>query len=50
MEPYEDEMLALLDDDYIGDELTMEDLRNGYSAFIEDERSEQQEETVAMEL
>jgi hypothetical protein len=34
------EVFELLFDDYIGDELTMEDLEQGYSAFLEDEKSE----------
>jgi hypothetical protein len=50
MEPYEDEMLTLLDGEYIGDELTIEDLRSGYSAFVEDEKLEPREEIVAAEL
>ena len=50
METFANDMLALLDDDYIGDELTIEDLQNGYSAFLEDEKSEQRESLVAMEM
>jgi hypothetical protein len=34
------EVFELLSDDYIGDELTMEDLQQGYSAFLEDEKLE----------
>lgn len=50
METYANDMLALLDEDYIGDELTIEDLQNGYSAFLEDERSESPESLVVMEM
>ena len=39
MEQETSELLDLLNDEYIGDELTAEDLRSAYSAFLEDERS-----------
>jgi hypothetical protein len=40
MEQFANDLLDLLDDDYIGDELTIDDLKNGYVAFLEDEKLE----------
>jgi predicted nucleic acid-binding Zn-ribbon protein len=50
MEETANELLEALTDDYIGDELTMEDLRNAYSAFVEDEQQESSRPGVAVEL
>ena len=36
MNPFENTTDTLLGDDYIGDELTREDLEWGYAAFLED--------------
>jgi hypothetical protein len=38
MEHFANDLLELLDDDYIGDELTIDDLKNAYAAFLEDEK------------
>jgi hypothetical protein len=43
------DLLELLSDDYIGDDLTIEDLRSAYSAFLEDEKSEL-EGLIALDL
>lgn len=43
--PYD--MLDPILDEYIGDELTWEDLQRGFSAFIEDQQAE--EEQILME-
>jgi hypothetical protein len=40
------DLIAPVIDEYIGDELTLEDLRTGYSAFLEDEQSESHELAV----
>ena len=40
MEPFANDLLAMFDDDYIGDELTLDDLKNAYAAFVEDEKLE----------
>ncbi len=34
------ELLSALADEYIGDDLTLEDLRSAYSAFLKDEEEE----------
>lgn len=34
------DLLSALTDEYIGDDLTLEDLQNGYSAFVKDEEEE----------
>lgn len=49
MEPNADDMLGLLDDEYIGDDLTVEDLRSGYSAFVEDQASEGHTDAAPLE-
>jgi len=41
------DLIAPVMDEYIGDELTVEDLQKGYAAFIEDEQSESLEFVVA---
>lgn len=40
MDALEYDTTAPVVDEYIGDELTWEDLQKGYSAFFEDEQSE----------
>lgn len=37
------EALDLILDEYIGDDLTWEDLQRGFSAFIEDQQSEEEQ-------
>ena len=49
METFANDMLTLLDEDYIGDDLTLEDLQNGHSAFLEDEKEEPRP-TFALEM
>ncbi len=40
MDAFDYDTIAPVINDYIGDELTFEDLKKGFSAFLEDERSE----------
>lgn len=49
MESFANDMLTILDEDYIGDDLTVEDLQSGYSAFLEDEEQESGG-SIALEL
>ncbi len=47
MDAFEFDTIATAFDEYIGDELTWEDLKKGFSAFVEDEQLEHQELLVA---
>ena len=47
MDALEYDLLAPVIDEYIGDDLVFEDLQSGYSAFIENERSESSESVAA---
>lgn len=43
MDAFEYDVIAPALDEYIGDELTWEDLKNGFAAFLQDEQVERQE-------